>query len=296
MASALIVPFSPFHCLPFRHEEDDSCEPPVASVPVLGPVEPRNGCEHWLALSGAADARAQQPGLYGQLCLAPAPPAAVLDQVELDLGRTDIRRSGSLPRRSAPGEEAEAEAEEEELPARREALRRVLHAFARHDPTTGYVQGMGDIAAKALLSAGAPDVLVTAFAEAAAFWWLRHVTREVRRRMHSMASQSPPCRRISPSSAAARSPQVLPRFFSCGMSAVWVELGTLRRALGLLQPHLTSHLEALGCDLACFAPAWYRYRCRPKTTSPLPLALPALCARRALPRRLHSASTAPARS
>ena len=38
-----------------------------------------------------------------------------------------------------------------------EKRRRVLLAFARLDPSTGYVQGMGDIAARALLSSAALD-------------------------------------------------------------------------------------------------------------------------------------------
>jgi hypothetical protein len=223
--------------------------PPVALAPVplpvpVGPAEMRHACNHWLALAGVDEERQLQQSLYANLCAAPPPPSDVISQVEVDLTRTDLRLY-----------ECEHDPPEQ-APERRMALRRVLLAFARLDPSTGYVQGMGDIAARALLSSAALDGmharangggLITERAEAAAFWWLRHVTQSL-----------------------------LLGFFAPGMAAVWEEVRLLRRALLLLQPHLLAHLDELGCDLACVAPSWYltlfqrilpRSECGPALTS-----------------------------
>ena len=197
-----------------------------------GPCERRHGCEHWLALCGAAEARRQQPALYAQLCAAPPPAADVVEQVELDLARTELggrMLGGATVGKSTEHDELELVQHVDDesagvLAERQEALRRVLHAFARHDSLTGYVQGMGDIAAQGLLSA----YELGEAAEEAAFWWLVHVTGTLLR-----------------------------GFFSEGMAAVWVELGVLSRSLHDMRPQLARHLEAVGCDLACLAPSWY---------------------------------------
>ena len=85
------------------------------------PVIAGPGCEDWLALSGAVRERTKNPGLYRRLCKAPPPPRAVVEQVEMDVVRTQT------------GDNARAV-------ARRAALRNVLLAFARHDPQVGYVR------------------------------------------------------------------------------------------------------------------------------------------------------------
>ena len=64
---------------------------------------------------------------------------------------------------------------------RRAALRRVLIAFSRHEPTTGYVQGMDSVVVGALMPATCSPPL-GAVAEERAFWWLVHVASTVRPR------------------------------------------------------------------------------------------------------------------
>ena len=182
-----------------------------------GPAERLHGCEHWLALSGVARQRSERQGWYSELCRTSAgegTPSHVIDQVEVDVAR--ISMADEVDRRGSDNTSA--------APTRHESLRRVLVAYALHDPLTGYVQGMGDIAATALLSASRLDE----HAEEAAFWWLVHVNEHL-----------------------------LPGFFAPGMAAVWTELGVLHRALVALRPHLATHLATVGWDLACFAPSWY---------------------------------------
>lgn len=160
-------------------------------------------CEQWLELCGVV----RESGRYAELCAAPPPPPEVAEQIDLDLKRCDELGDG------------------DEKEARREALRRVLLAFCRHDPKTGYVQGMDSVAAAALL---ASDAAEGEAAEEAAFWWLSHVTRSV-----------------------------LPDFYAAGMPGLWAELGAIRLALTAVRPRLAAHLEGLGCDLTIFGPAWY---------------------------------------
>jgi hypothetical protein len=176
----------------------------------MGPVEQLHGCEHWLWLSGVDKSRAIRPELYSELCNAALPATDVVDQIDLDVGRTHVGTDDT------PGDL--------DVEQRRDALRRVLLAFARHDPETGYVQGMGDIAARALLTSQEVDIK----AEEAAFWWLKHVNEAV-----------------------------LEGFFARGMAAVLVEMRTVTLALHAIAPKLASHLEALDCDLACLSPSWY---------------------------------------
>jgi hypothetical protein len=166
----------------------------------------RHSCEHWLALSGGALEREEQPGLYAALSGAPVPPPQVVEQVELDIARTDVG--------------------EDDAEARRAGLRRVLLAWARHEPEIGYVQGMDAIAVAALLPAACAELGPEA--EEAAFWWLK---------------------------GAVHGP--LRGFYREGMPGLWAELGCLRRALGVVHPALATHLEAMGCDVTIFGPSWY---------------------------------------
>jgi len=145
---------------------------------VSAAVVRRHGCEHWLALAGVAFERHQPPGLglYTRLCGAPPPAAEVVEQIELDVARTNV----------GEGEAGEGEAGEDAAgaaEARRAALRRVLLAWARHDAGTGYVQGMDTIAAAALLPSAAACPSLGEGNEAveeAAFWWLSYAVRSVR--------------------------------------------------------------------------------------------------------------------
>ena len=76
------------------------------------------GEEVCLGMDGVALERRSPPGhgLYTRLCGAPPPSAEVVEQIELDVVRTNV----------GEGEAGEGEAE-----ARRAALRRVLLAWAR---------------------------------------------------------------------------------------------------------------------------------------------------------------------
>ena len=103
---ALVLRLAPLHRLSAQRDR------------VSAAVVRRHGCEHWLALSGVALERRSPPGhgLYTRLCGAPPPSAEVVEQIELDVVRTNV----------GEGEAGEGEAE-----ARRAALRRVLLAWAR---------------------------------------------------------------------------------------------------------------------------------------------------------------------
>ena len=197
--------------------------PPLTPMPSVrmepgGPIERLHGCEHWLWLSGVDKLRAAKPLLYSQLCNAPPPPSEVVDQIDLDVGRTSTREEDD------DDDDQRSPCCDVEADERREALRRVLCAFALHDPGTSYVQGMGDIAARALFSS---DQL-TAASEEAAFWWLVHVNDVL-----------------------------LKGFFSRGMAAVLLEMRTLSLGLHALSPRLATHLGSLDCDLTYLAPSWY---------------------------------------
>ena len=145
---------------------------------VSAAVVRRHGCEHWLALAGVAFERHQPPGLglYTRLCGAPPPAAEVVEQIELDVARTNVGEGEAGEGEAGEGAAGAAE-------ARRAALRRVLLAWARHDAGTGYVQGMDTIAAAALLPSAAACPSLGEGNEAveeAAFWWLSYAVRSVR--------------------------------------------------------------------------------------------------------------------
>jgi hypothetical protein len=154
----------------------------------------------------------QQP-TYAALVAAGPPERATASQIEVDIVRTNLGDDGKVE-------------------ARRDALRRVLHAFSHHDPTTGYVQGMDAVAAAAMLPHSTGDSIdndgFLAVAEEQSFWWLVHVTSTL---LHG--------------------------FFSKGMPALWLELHVLRNALVAIRPKLVSHLDALGFDFSLLAPSWY---------------------------------------
>jgi hypothetical protein len=150
----------------------------------------------------------ERAGAYAALCTAgPPEDVAVVEQVEVDIVRTYL---GDV---------------ESDVELRRDSLRRVLHAFCRHDAETGYVQGMDSIAAAALMPVTTAS---DAAAEELSFWWLVHVTSVL-----------------------------LKDYFAQGMPALWLELGVVRSALSSLRPGLVAHLDALGFDFALLAPGWY---------------------------------------
>mgnify|MGYP001160815097 FL=1 len=83
----------------------------------------------WMATSGAAAKKGRAPRAYYKRLRSLPVEKAVRDQVDIDLGRT-------FP------ENARYNTEQG-----RETLRRVLLAYARHNPGTGYCQGMNYVAA-----------------------------------------------------------------------------------------------------------------------------------------------------
>ena len=202
-SKGLIVPFP---LSPRRSSSQEVMS--VGELDPVGPVERLHCCARWLHLSAAAGERDRRVGWYEELCEGPPPSPTTIEQVEVDLPRSGLQQGAASS----------------ECTERFDALRRVLLAFARHDDATGYVQGMGDIAATALLASSTLD----RSAEEGAFWWLVHVHEAL-----------------------------LPAFFAPGMGAVWTELGVLERALRCVRPHVAEHLASAGCELACFAPSWY---------------------------------------
>ena len=143
---------------PYRTFDDDAWanlpRPPTGALKTLvrKGVPPDLRPRVWLATSGASAKRAAAPAdYYASLVAAPAD-RAVADQIQLDLNRT-------FP------ENPRLETEEGT-----EALRRVLVAYANHDPATGYCQGMNYCAAFAWLVAGD---------EESAFWLLTCLLQDV---------------------------------------------------------------------------------------------------------------------
>lgn len=86
--------------------------------------------EVWMATSGAAAKKKVAPRAYYKRLQALPVHQTVRDQVDIDLGRT-------FPENSRYNDNEEAQ----------ETLRRVLLAYARHNPGTGYCQGMNYIGA-----------------------------------------------------------------------------------------------------------------------------------------------------
>lgn len=84
----------------------------------------------WMAVSGAAAKKRVAPRAYYKRLQALPVDQTVRDQVDIDLGRT-------FPENSRYNDNVEAQ----------ETLRRVLLAYARHNPGTGYCQGMNYIGA-----------------------------------------------------------------------------------------------------------------------------------------------------
>ena len=78
----------------------------------------------WLDIAADVAREPSHAGVYASLRAAgPPEDSSVKDQVEVDIVRTDL---------------GDADADTDQT---RAALRHVLHAFARHDASTGYVQG-----------------------------------------------------------------------------------------------------------------------------------------------------------
>ncbi|KAF8069684.1 grtp1a [Scenedesmus sp. PABB004] len=156
----------------------------------------------WWHVSGAAAAAAAAPGRY-ELCLELGQERAAVKQIELDLPRTFPRHAWL----AAPEGQA--------------ALRAALTAYAGHDPTVGYCQGMNFLAGLLLLAVER---------DAARVFWLLVVLQE----------------------------QVLyPGTYAPNLDGCHVEMGCLATLLAAKQPKLAKHLQAVGCEASLVATDWY---------------------------------------
>ena len=191
---------------------------------------------HLWALAGAVRA-AETPGRYAALLAAcgdgggdPAAPlegaqrsafAESASQIEKDLPRTCASRAGddsSDDASAARGLPALSAAE-------RASLRRILRAYAFHNPVNGYTQGINFIAA--LLVATPPVGLSPVAAEEAAFWTLVAVVEDV-----------------------------LPGYFTAAMVAAQVDQAVLEALAEARLPALTAQLARAGVPLGCVATPW----------------------------------------
>jgi hypothetical protein len=203
---------------------------------------------HLWALAGAAR---ESPGRYAALLAAcgdgggdPAAPlegaqrsafAESASQIEKDLPRTCATRAGDASiddSASARGLPALSSAE-------RASLRRVLRAYAFHNPVSGYTQGLNFIAA--LLVATPPVGLSPEAAEEAAFWTLVAVVEDV-----------------------------LPGYFTAAMVAAQVDQAVLEALAEARLHSLTAQLARAGVPLGCVATPWlvaaFATACLPRVT------------------------------
>ena len=126
--------------------------PPLWTAAVRAGVPTAHRGEAWVLLSGAAQRRAEHPGLYEQLLREGAGAGAeVADQIQRDLPRT----FPAHPRLT---------------PAFLGRLRNVLLAYAARNPEVAYCQGMNFVAAAVLLFVDD---------DADAFWLLAVIVEEV---------------------------------------------------------------------------------------------------------------------
>lgn len=106
-----------------------------------------------------------------------------------------------------------------------EALRRVLSAFAHHNPRIGYCQGMNFVAAILLV--------VMEHDEEAAFWVLASLIDE------------------------QESGILYQDLYSSNLSGCHVEVRTLQELVASKLPRLASHLSDLKCDMSILATDWF---------------------------------------
>ena len=205
---------------------------------------------HLWALAGGSRAAAS-PGCYGALraacaladeAAAPAEDAAAAaspaapalegpQRAAFDEAAAQIDKD--MPRTCAAREEQDGGDADDDaargLPplsaAQRASLRRVLRAYAFHNPGVGYTQGLNFLAA--LLVATPPAGASPDAAEEAAFWTLAAVAEDV-----------------------------LPGYFTRAMVAAQVDQAVLEALAEARLPALMAALAAAGVPLGCVATSW----------------------------------------
>ena len=193
-----------------------SASPPAISVPILIPVPIRSH-----VFSGSRARRAED-SLAASREIPLAPPIV----------STSPSTSACLPTSSPVDEVAFSRAREQiskDLPRTfpahplldgvgRDALRRVLCAYARHNPSVGYCQGMNFIAA----------LLLLLMEEEAAFWVLSSVCEDV-----------------------------VPGYFTNSMLASAVDQAVLQRLVEEKFPRVDAALRRGGAPIAAVAGSWF---------------------------------------
>lgn len=162
----------------------------------------------WLRCSGAHRYRVLLPGYYEALvakATASVPPS-VASEVERDLHRTFPNH----PHFAASSREALGIT----------ALRRVLLAFATHNPTVGYAQALNYVAAMLLVA--------TSFDQEASFWLL-----------------------------ACLAENVLPDFYSPTLAGLHDTQERFNRFLPVVLPQLAAHVDRLGMPMSFVTTPWF---------------------------------------
>ncbi|WIA37952.1 hypothetical protein OEZ86_001329 [Tetradesmus obliquus] len=157
----------------------------------------------WWHTSGAAKAAAAAPSGHFEACLQQGQGLHALKQIELDLPRTFPRH----PWLAQPEGQA--------------ALRQVLTAYAGHNQSVGYCQGMNFLAGLLLLAMD-KDCVKT-------FWLLVVLLEQV----------------------------LYPGTYARNLDGCHVEMGCLSQLLQQKQPKLAAHLQELGCEASLLATDWY---------------------------------------
>jgi hypothetical protein len=161
----------------------------------------------WLKVSGAEKRRLANGSAYYKAAVeAGRENTACAHQIKLDVPRT----FPSCPWvQSEPGQVS---------------LSRVLFAFAHHNPTVGYCQGMNYVVALLLVALGHD--------EEAAFWVLVSLIDDDRGILYQ-------------------------DMYAKDLSGCHVEMRSLKELVALKLPRLATHLEELHCDMSIVATDWF---------------------------------------
>jgi hypothetical protein len=161
----------------------------------------------WLEVSGAGTRRADHgPAYYKAAVEAGRENAVCVHQIQLDVPRTF---PSCLWLQSDVGQVS---------------LTRVLLAFAHHNPTVGYCQGMNYVAALLLVVLGHD--------EEAAFWVLASLIDDDRGILYQ-------------------------DMYANDLSGCHVEMRSLKELVAVKLPRLAAHLEELHCDMSIVATDWF---------------------------------------
>lgn len=161
----------------------------------------------WTEVSGAGARRtAKGPGYYATAVDLGRRTSPFVHQIQLDVPRT-FPTSAWV-----------------QTDAGQAALRRLLFAFAHHNPIIGYCQGMNYVAAILLVVMGHD--------EEAAFWVLASLIDDDRGILYQ-------------------------DMYSKDLSGCHVEMRSLKELVTIKLPRLGAHMEALRCDISILATDWF---------------------------------------